>query len=156
MAGKKSWVEKRNEAKGLPKVVKLKDNARQHWHGERMAIPAPIEVDALMRKVPKGKLTTIAAIREAVAKKHGADIGCPLTCGIFAWVAANAAEEERDQGKKRITPWWRTLKTGGFLNEKYPHAIELQKVLLEEEGQTIIKRGKKFQVENYENRLTKL
>ncbi|MEM2999158.1 MAG: hypothetical protein QXV09_00525 [Candidatus Bathyarchaeia archaeon] len=58
-----------------------------------MVIPAPIEVDELMRKVPVGKLVTINEIRAALARKHGAIIGCPLTTGIFAWVAAHAAEE---------------------------------------------------------------
>lgn len=36
-----------------------------------------------------------------------------------------------------------TLKTDGELNIKYPEAIELQKRLLEEEGHTIISKGKK-------------
>lgn len=78
----------------------------------------PTEVDALMRKVPKGKLTTINEIREALAKKHNASIGCPMTTGIFAWVAAHAAEEQRKNGIENITPYWRTLKTKEILNSK--------------------------------------
>ena len=85
-----------------------------------MVIPAPIEVDEIMRKVPAGKLTTINEIRAALAKKHKATIGCPMTTGIFAWVAAHAAEEREQSGEKDITPHWRPLKTGGVLNEKYP------------------------------------
>ena len=41
------------------------------------------------------------------------------------------------QRKEDITPYWRTLKSNGELNIKYPEAIELQKRLLEEEGHTI-------------------
>jgi len=51
----------------------------------------------MMAKVPNGKVVTISEIRSALAKKHGATIGCPLTTGIFAWVAANAVEEEAGQ-----------------------------------------------------------
>jgi len=75
-------------------------------------IPAPMEVDEIMRQVPEGKLITINEIRSILAKKHNATIGCPITTGIFAWIAANAAEEARMEGKKSITPYWRTLKTG--------------------------------------------
>ena len=53
-----------------------------------MVIPAPIEVDEIMRGVRKGKLTTIDQIREKLAEKHRVTIACPLTTGIFAWIAA--------------------------------------------------------------------
>jgi alkylated DNA nucleotide flippase Atl1 len=119
------------------------------WGTGTVVIPAPIEVDQLMRKVPKGKLTTINEIRSALAVKHKATIGCPLTTGIFAWISAHAAEEQKRQGTADVTPYWRTLKTGGFLNEKYPGGVESQKQLLEQEGHTIIKKGKKYLVKDY-------
>jgi hypothetical protein len=97
----------------------------KRWGTETVAIPAPIEVDALMKKVPKGKLITINKIRSAIAKKHKATIGCPITCGIFAWISAQAAEEEANQGKKNTTPYWRTLKSDGSINEKYPGEISM-------------------------------
>ena len=50
---------------------------------------APREVDAVMRHVPKGKLITINEIRAALAKKHKVDVCCPITTGIFAWIAAH-------------------------------------------------------------------
>jgi alkylated DNA nucleotide flippase Atl1 len=119
------------------------------WGTGTLVIPAPIEVDELMKKVPKGKLTTINEIRAALAKKHGATIGCPLTTGIFAWISANVAEEQKQQGVADVTPYWRTLKTGGFLNEKYPGGVENQRQLLEHEGHTVAKRGKKYFVMDY-------
>lgn len=90
---KKSWIEKLNDSKGLPKVEEITENMSKRWGTGTVVIPAPIEVDELMRKVPLGKLVTINEIRAALARKHGATIGCPLTTGIFAWVAAHAAEE---------------------------------------------------------------
>jgi len=153
---KKSWTEKLADSKGLPKVEKITDKMSKKWGTGTIVIPAPIEVDAMMKKVPEGKLITINEIRVALAKKHNATIGCPMTTGIFAWIAANAAEEQRQQGKKDITPYWRTLKTGGVINPKYPGGVEGQKILLEKEGHQVIQKGKKHIVADYEKSLMKL
>ncbi|HKZ87903.1 MAG TPA: hypothetical protein VJ066_01940 [Candidatus Bathyarchaeia archaeon] len=152
---KPTWSEKLNDHKGLPKVEQISDNMSKRWGIGTLVIPAPIEVDEFMRKVPKGKVTTINEIRAALAKKHDATIGCPLTTGIFAWVAAHAAEERRQKGESNITPYWRTLKTGGLLNDKYPGGAETQRELLESEGHMIIQKGKNSFVQNYEKRLAK-
>ena len=153
---KKSWVEKLHDDKGLPKVEKITEKMSKRWGTGTVVIPAPIEVDSLMRKVPKGKLTTINELREALARKHKVTIGCPITTGIFAWVAAHAAEEQRQKVNKDITPYWRTLKTGGILNPKYPGGIEAIKKNLEAEGHEVIQKGKKYIVADYEKSLIKL
>ena len=153
---KTTWVEKLNDSKGLPKVEKITEKLSKRWGTGTIVIPAPIEVDELMRKVPSGKLTTINAIRTALAKKHKATIGCPMTTGIFAWIASHAAEEREQSGEKYITPYWRTLKTGGVLNEKYPGGVEAQKLRLEREGHTVVKKGKKYTVLNYEKSLIQI
>jgi hypothetical protein len=57
--------------------------------------------------------------------------------GIFAAIAARAAEEDAAEGKKDITPYWRTLKVSGQLNEKYPGGVEAQAAHLKAEGHTI-------------------
>jgi alkylated DNA nucleotide flippase Atl1 len=153
---RKFWQEKLADSKGLPKVEKITDKMSKKWGTGTVVIPAPIEVDEIMKNVPKGKLITINQIRAILAKKHGATIGCPITTGIFAWIAAHAAEEARAEGKKNITPYWRTLKTGGVINEKYPSGIDIQKKLLEKEGHKIIKKGKKYVVVNFEKNLVEL
>jgi alkylated DNA nucleotide flippase Atl1 len=153
---KKSWTEKLADSKGLPKVEKITEKMSKKWGTGTVVIPAPTEVDAMMKKVPEGKLVTINEIREALAKKHNATIGCPMTTGIFAWVAAHAAEEQRQQGGKNITPYWRTLKTGGVINVKYPGGVEGQKKLLEKEGHQVIQKGKKHVVADYEKSLVRL
>jgi len=153
---KKSWTEKLMDNKGLPKVEEITDKMSKRWGTGTVVIPAPIEVDEIMRKVPKGRVTTINEIRAALAKKHSATIGCPITTGIFAWVAANAAEEQQQKGKKNITPYWRTLKTGGEINKKYPGGTEAQKKLLEKEGHKVVQKGKKHVVADYEKALAKI
>ncbi|MBA7670275.1 hypothetical protein ES703_78420 [subsurface metagenome] len=134
---KKSWQEKLADDKGLPRVSEITGKMSTRWGTGTMVIPAPREVDKIMKKVPEGKLITISEIRAILAEKHGATIGCPLTTGIFAWVAAHAAEEAAAEGKKDITPYWRTLKSGGQLNEKYPGGLDAQAAHLREEGHTI-------------------
>ena len=115
MKARKTWTEKLHDHKGLPKVGAIEGKMSTRWGTGTMVVPAPIEVKELMDKVPKGKLTTINELRAALAKKHGTTIACPITTGIFAWIAAHAAEEAA-AGAKRITPYWRTLKNGGDLN----------------------------------------
>lgn len=158
MARKKSWREKLADSKDLPRLIKARGKMVKKWGRGTYVIPAPMEVDEIMRKVRKGKLITINQIRESLAQKHGADLGCPITTGIFAWIAANAAEEAATEGKKRITPYWRTLKTGGVLNEKYPGGIEAQKKKLESEGHKVIHKGrsKHFMVADFEAKLVKI
>jgi hypothetical protein len=152
---KKSYREKLNDSKDLPKVVKIKPKQQKKWGKGTIAIPSPLEVNEIMRSVPKGKLITINKIREKVAKKHKATIGCPICCGIFANITAHAAEEDRKEGKVKITPWWRTLKGKGELNPKYPGGEENQKKLLESEGHEVIQKGKRSQVVDYEEKLVK-
>lgn len=153
MRRKKTWREKLHDSKDLPRVEVITEKMSKRWGTGTLVIPAPIEVDEVMKKVPRGKIVTINEIRRVLAKKHGATIGCPLTTGMFARIAAEAAMEEAAEGRKRITPYWRTLKSGGELNPKYPGGIEGQRSRLEAEGHRIIQKGKKYKVEDYDTSL---
>jgi len=151
---KKTWKEKLHDSKDFPRVQPIEEQQERMWGEGTIVIAKPIEVDQIMKKVPKGKLITINKIREILAKKHGATIACPITTGIFARTAAGAAEEDLQEGKKRITPYWRTLKEGGVINEKYPGGLQKQIKLLEKEGHTVLPKGKKnFRVLDYEKYL---
>jgi hypothetical protein len=143
MKARKSWREKLADDKGLPKVARVEGKLSTRWGTGIMVIAAPREVDALMKRIPRGKVTTINELRAALAKKHKADFACPITTGIFSWIAAHAAAEDLAAGRKRITPYWRTLKTGGELNPKYPGGLPLIKKLLRAEGHKLAQRGKK-------------
>lgn len=117
-----------------------------------MYFAPPIEYDKIMRLVPYGKLLTVDTIRDYFAKQSGADFTEPITAGIFvlivAWASYQRSEDE--------TPYWRTLKTNGELNAKYPGGIAAQKEKLEAEGHTIVQKGRKnirYYVKDYENTL---
>jgi len=154
MPKKKTWREKLADDKDLPKVVPITGRMQARWGRGTVVIPAPREVDAIMKRVPRGKLITINEIRALLAAKHGATIGCPITTGIFAWIAAHAAAEAAAQGETAATPYWRTLKSGGELNAKYPGGIDLLKDLLEAEGHEVIAKGKRYLVANFEKQLS--
>ena len=150
---KKSWREKLADSKGLPRVEPITEKMSMRWGTGTIVIPAPMEVDEIMKRVPNGKIITVNEIRSTLAKKHGATIGCPITTGIFAMIAAHAAREELEEGKTSITPYWRTLKSDGAINPKYPGGAEDQKARLESEGHKVIRKGKKYFVEGYEKHL---
>jgi len=150
---KKSYTEKLYDSKDMPKIVEVTDpKAVARYGGTRMLIAPPLAYDEIMKKVPKGKVITSDNIRDYLARKHGADYTCQLTAGIFINIVAHASVER----KTDETPYWRTLKKDGELNEKYPEGIEGQKLRLEMEGHTIIQKGKKYFVKDYQDKLFEL
>lgn len=153
---RKSWREKLADDKGLPKIVEVRGGKGIRVGEGRMVIAAPREVDALMRQVPKGRVVTINELRAALAKKHKADFTCPITTGIFSWIAAHAAAEAEAEGKKRITPYWRTLKIGGEVNPKYPGGSDALAKRLRAEGHRIVTKGKRVLVADHERKIFKL
>ena len=66
-----SQVEKNN----LPRVVEVDEKMSKKWGEGTCVIPSPVEVDALMKTVPKGKLITINQIRAFMADKYHASFG---------------------------------------------------------------------------------
>jgi hypothetical protein len=155
---RQTWREKletQGKKNNLPRVIEIDEKMSQRWGTGTCVIPDPMEVDEIMRSVPKGKLTTINQIRAKLAKKHSVTIGCPITTGIFASMAAHAAEEDAAEGKKDITPYWRTLKVGGTLSDKFPGGVEAQAEKLKAEGHTIDtdRKGKPKKVKNFEEAL---
>jgi len=72
---KKSWREKLQDSRDMPKVVEVTPEMSQRWGTGTVVIPAPLEVDGIMKSVPTGRLITINQIREILAKRHNATFG---------------------------------------------------------------------------------
>ncbi len=153
---KKDFNAMLNDSKDMPKFQTITDEKSiEKYGGNRMYFAPPLDYDKVMRLVPFGKLLTVGTIREYFSKQSGADFTEPITAGIFvsivAWASYQRAEDK--------TPYWRTLKANGELNEKYPGGAEAQKELLEKEGHTIIQKGRKnlkYYVKDYEKALVVL
>lgn len=150
---KKDFNAMLHDSKDMPKIQTITDaGSIAKYGGEKMYFAPPIEYDKVMKSVPYGKVTTIGEIRKYFAERSGADFTEPITAGIFVSIAAWASEQRKDEK----TPYWRTLKADGELNPKYPGGVEAQKELLENEGHTVIQKGRtnrKYYVQNYEDSL---
>jgi hypothetical protein len=147
---KKTFDEKLHDSKNMPEVIEVTDpKAVMRYGGTKMLIAPPLAYDEIMRKVPYGSVITSDYIRNYLAKKHEADYTCQLTAGIFINIVARASDERGTDE----TPYWRTLKKDGELNEKYPEGIDGQKFKLEMEGHTVIRKGKRYFVKNYMDKM---
>lgn len=150
---KKDFNAMLRDSKDMPKLQIITDQKSiQKYGGDRMYFAPPMAYDAVMRLVPFGKLLTVTAIRTYFAKQNGADFTEPITAGIFVSIAAWASyQREGDE-----IPYWRTLKAHGELNPKYPGGVEAQKRRLEQEGHSILQRGRtnlRYYVQDYEQAL---
>jgi len=156
-ATRKSWHEKLNNGQ-KPKIIELPPEAWKKMGGATMLVSTPWDVDAMIRTVPKGKLITSAQLRAKLAAKAGAECACPISTGIFVRIAAEAAEEDRAEGKSRVTPYWRVIKPDGRLNEKLPGGPKAQASNLEAEGHSLEPgRGSKPpKVKDFEKKLVKV
>jgi alkylated DNA nucleotide flippase Atl1 len=123
-------------------------------NGGAMVVSSPAEVDEMVRRIGPGEVATLDDLRGALARRHGVETACPVSTAIFAGMSARAAEELRHSGRSpdQLTPWWRVLKRGGFLNPKLPGGVERQKMLLEAEGIKVSPLRKQLAVFDYEAR----
>ena len=153
---KKDFNAMLQNSKDMPKIQTITDQKSiEKYGGDKMYFAPPIDYDKVMKRIPYGKVITIGEIREYFAEQNGADFTEPITAGIFTSIAAWASYQRSEDE----TPYWRTLKTKGELNPKYPGGIEAQKEKLEAEGHTIIQKGRsniKYFVKDYEEFLFEL
>jgi alkylated DNA nucleotide flippase Atl1 len=175
-------LEKDRNGKGpLPQIVAIAGRSAKFLGSGVLLIPRPLDVDAIVRQVKKGKLVTMTQIREKLAadfnalpaaarrqarhdKARGgaaanrATIACPLCTGIFLRIAAEVAEEDQRAGKRQVTPYWRVIRDDGSLNDKFPGGSRIQAARLVAEGHRVESaKGKKPpKVREFEKRLAKL
>jgi len=176
MSKRKSWRERlfgsrTSKAKKLSQEALTKESI-QNWGAGSYVVPPPAKADPLMSKVPKGNLSTINAIRQSLAKKHKTAMdpatsplnagASPGALGASGWGSAQrfdarsadaGSADARREGALRGTPFWRTLKAGSEINPKYPGGIDSLQSLREGEGHKVVRRGKNFAVQDYENSL---
>lgn len=153
---KKDFNAMLNDSKDMPKVQIITDpKSIEKYGGNKMYFAPPADYDRVMKLVPGGKLITVGKIREYFARENGADFTDPITAGIFVSIAAWASFQRSGDE----TPYWRTLKANGELNEKYPGGVEAQRERLEAEGHTIVRKGRtnfRYYVKEYQGSLFEL
>lgn len=142
-----NWRAKLAAYKNLPQVKPIPEPLKKRLGEGLIVIPSPREVDAAMRRIQPGQISTVTAIAAELAHDHGAQVGCVVTTGIFATLVARAADEAEQAGDAQSTPYWRTLKADGSLNPKYPGGTDRQMQRLEAEGHVVVQQGRLLRVE---------
>ena len=158
LARGKTWRQKlEHEHPNHGKIVPVPPHMQKAFGKGTMLIPRPRDVEAIMRGVKKGKVILRAQIRRKLAAEGRADSACPLSTGLFIRIVAEAAEEDRRSGKKRVTPYWRTLKDDGSLDAKFPGGVQAQAERLRDEGLTvqIATSGRTMKVRDFERHAVK-
>jgi alkylated DNA nucleotide flippase Atl1 len=136
MKTRKSWREKLEGAHEA-RVVPIPPSMQKQLGKGTMLIPKPLDVNAAIRKVPRGKVITLTQLRDKLARAAGADVTCAMVAGMFVRISAEAASEDLRAGKSRITPYWRVVRDDGRLLEKLPGGPTEQARHLEAEGHLI-------------------
>jgi hypothetical protein len=137
-----SWKHKLTKETN-PRILEIPPSWEKKMGVGTMFIATPKMINDLILCIPRGMLVTQESIREFLALKNHTQITCPLTTGIFCWIAAWANEEMSHESGHVQVPWWRVIKSDGYLNPKFPGRQLLQKERLEREGFTIVPGRKK-------------
>jgi hypothetical protein len=110
-----------------------------------MLIASPKEVERILSAIPKSRVLTLTALRQALAKKWNADYTCPVTTGIFLSMVAESSVSTRT-----AVPYHRVVRDNGALLEKLPGGFEAQAKQLAKEGIAIDRRWKLPRVKDLE------
>ena len=112
-----------------PVVADLDGDKAARFKAKTMLIPSPQQVQTAISSIPFGQSRTLLELRKILADGSGADVTCPYTARICWELVAEAAEEDRADGKTDVTAWWRVTKDGAP-NSKLPGGTERHRALL--------------------------
>jgi hypothetical protein len=155
---KKSWNKQIQEKKGLPKIIEIPQEKYAEWGQGKMVIPSPLDIWEVMNAIQEGKLITGQEIKNHLIKKYKVSIVYPQMTGLFIRLVALATIEKHGNSNKHLTPFWRTLKSSGYLNPQFPGGLEEHAYRLESEGFYIIpgKGSKLPKVKDYQKYIQKI
>lgn len=107
---RKSWSAKRADPRRAEVKPCPKDFADIRA-GQRMLLPVPRDIEAVLRTSKPGCSLDMRALRAALAKRHKADVSCPVVTGIQLRTLAEAIGEQLDLGipAADLVPVWRAM-----------------------------------------------
>lgn len=115
-----------------PMVCVLDGKKAERYRTDSMLIPTPMQVRAAILGIGHGTTKTLKVVGDELAAANGAGVTCPMCMGMFWRIVAEAAEEDRADGKPEIAPWWRVTKEGKA-NPKMPGGEENHRALIASE-----------------------
>ena len=131
----KTWTEKFNGAQA-PEVKPAPLDIAGMKKGEIMLIPTPKIIDAFIAKIPRGQAMDVKTLRARLAKRHKAEVTCPITTGFHLRAVAEVALEKLKGGAKLsdITPFWRVLDENAKTTAKLSCGVAFVKKQRKAEG----------------------
>lgn len=120
-------------------MLPIPETMVSRWGMGRMLIPAPLELEALIREIPYGLVVCVKELRQELARRHCVEMTCPLVTELFWRTIAEAALEEDQDGVDDVTPYWRVVRDDGSLNKKLPGGIRVQADRLIKEGHLLLR-----------------
>ncbi len=114
-------------------VAELEGEKAARFGAKTMLIPSPLQLEDAISNISFGRTMTLKELRASLAKSAGADVTCPYSARICWELVAQAAEEDRAEGKTEVTPWWRVTKDGKP-SAKLPGGEGRHRALLQAEG----------------------
>ena len=132
---KKTWIEKRDCNKSF-NIKTIDKKFADIPKGSKMFIATPQIIDDYVNRIPFGKSTDLATMRNDLAIEYQVDKTCPVTTGIFLRIVSEASFEELNAGKdiEKVTPFWRIVNPKSILAEKLACGIYFIQKQRENEG----------------------
>lgn len=105
-----------------------------------MVKPSTDTVKALVLQIPDGCVVTLDQLREKLAKNFSVQAACPAsTTKALKYLST----------QDEVVPYWRVIKKNGELLPQFPGSLEGHAELLEKDGFTIDRSGKKPKLADY-------
>ncbi|MBN8617383.1 MAG: MGMT family protein [Anaerolineae bacterium] len=127
-------------------IVDIKENQVRFFGTQgKMLLPAPATVANLVRTIPRHKLLTTDLLRSRLAHQFNVQGTCPVTTRKALKVIALDSLAD--------VPFWRVVRQDGGLLPQFAALHLSQAAHLEEEGFTIVSKGKSLFVQGYRHHL---
>jgi alkylated DNA nucleotide flippase Atl1 len=109
--------------------------------GGLLLLPTPLLIGEAIAAIPSGRVLTLGALRDALARQFGADRTCPLLTGMFATILAGAVADDLVQRRQPRWPVWRLVRDDGTLPPRWPLDARYRATLLRQEGVRLTHRN---------------
>jgi hypothetical protein len=120
----KSWTERMNAPAEIVVKPAPVDIAGMRA-GQVMLVPTTRLIAEFMAGVPCGEHVTVVAMRAELARRHEAEVTCPIYTGYHLRTVAEAALEAHAAGVpvEAITPFWRVLDETSPTTGRLPNGV---------------------------------
>ena len=89
-------------------IVNIPVKMEKFYGKGKMLHPSIDDVEALLKMVPKGKITTIEALAKRLAQNFGTDVTCPMRTGN---AIKKISDRYVDENFDEQIPFWRVIRS---------------------------------------------